>query len=247
MFHSDIQAALAKERRNTMLAEAAAARLARQARQTRRHRRVPGSLEVLRWWRSVSGRLPGRQPRTAADGRRVVLRDGSHVLIRQVQGADAPPLTDGFGRLSAESRRMRFMMAKKELSPAELSHLTDVDHHDYEALGALGHGGTRSVGMARYIRYPGDPQAAEIAVTIVDDWQRRGLGTELVVQLSDRARQEGIHRFTALVAADDVAVAGLLRNVCASLVRRGFDTLEYEIALVSGEEQDRDRGALSPR
>ena len=43
MFYPDIQAALAKERHNTMLAEAADARLARQARETRRHRRVPGS------------------------------------------------------------------------------------------------------------------------------------------------------------------------------------------------------------
>jgi hypothetical protein len=48
MFHPDILAALAKERRNTMLAEAAAARLARPARETRRHRRVPGSPEVRR-------------------------------------------------------------------------------------------------------------------------------------------------------------------------------------------------------
>ena len=48
MFHPDIQAALAKERRNTMLAEAAAAALARQARETRRHRRVPRSAEVRR-------------------------------------------------------------------------------------------------------------------------------------------------------------------------------------------------------
>ncbi len=48
MFHPDIQAALAKERHNTMLAEAAAARLATPARETRRHRRVPGSPEVRR-------------------------------------------------------------------------------------------------------------------------------------------------------------------------------------------------------
>ena len=48
MFHPDILAALARERRNTMLAEAAAARLARRARETRRHRRVPGSPEVRR-------------------------------------------------------------------------------------------------------------------------------------------------------------------------------------------------------
>jgi hypothetical protein len=135
MFHPDIQAALAKERRNTMLAEAAAARLARQA---RRHRRVPGSPEAPRWWRSLPGRLPGRRPRTAADGRQVVLRDGSQVLIRQVRGANAPELTDGFGRLSAESRWMRFVTAKRELPPAELRYLTDADYHDYEALGALG-------------------------------------------------------------------------------------------------------------
>ena len=69
----------------------------------------------------------------------------------------------------------------------------------------------------------------------------------MLARLSDRARQEGIHRFTALVAADNVAAAGLLRNACASLVRRGSNALEYEIALVPSEEQDRGRGALSPR
>ena len=42
-------------------------------------------------------------------------------------------------------------------------------------------------------------------------------------------------RFTALVAAENVAVAGLLRNACASLVGRESDTLEYEISLVPAE------------
>ena len=76
------------------------------------------------------------------------------------------------------------------------------------------------------------PYAADIAITIADDWQRRGLGSELLARLSDRARQEGIRRFTALVAAENVAVAGLLRNACASLVGRDSSTLDYEIALV---------------
>ena len=92
------------------------------------------------------------------------------------------------------------------------------------------------MGIARYIRHAEDPQAADIAVTIVDDWQGRGLGTELLARLSDRARQEGIRRFTALVAADNAAVAGLLRNTCASLVRRESGTLEYEITLTPCEE-----------
>lgn len=54
-----------------------------------------------------------------------------------------------------------------------LRYLTDIDHHDHEALVALDLGG-RGVGVARYIRHPADPQAAEPAVAIVDDWHRRG-------------------------------------------------------------------------
>jgi RimJ/RimL family protein N-acetyltransferase len=131
---------------------------------------------------------------------------------------------------------MRFLGVKKALSAAELRYLTDVDHHDHEALAALDRHGGHGVGIARYVRDPDDPQAAEIAITIVDDWQGRGLGTELLARLSDRARQEGIRRFTALTAADNVAVAALLRNVGARLVRRGRGTVEYEITLTCGPE-----------
>ena len=166
-------------------------------------------------------------------GKRVVLRDGSQVLIRQVQRGDAALLADGFARLSAESRRLRFLTAKPELSAAELRYYTEVDHHDHEALGALDHFDGRGLGTARYLRYAEDPAAAEIAVTVIDDWQRRGLGTELLTQLTDRARQEGIGRFTALVAADNVAVAGLLQNLGTGVrvTGRGYGTVDYEITL----------------
>jgi GNAT superfamily N-acetyltransferase len=171
------------------------------------------------------------EPRSALRGRPVVLRDGSTVLIRPVQSADASLLTDGFARLSARSRQLRFLGPKQGLSPAELRYFTEVDHHDHEALGALDHVDGRGVGIARYVRDADDPQAAEIAVTVIDDWQGRGLGTELVAQLSERARCEGIRRFTALVAADNAATAGLLRNVRAHLVRHEPDALQYEITL----------------
>jgi RimJ/RimL family protein N-acetyltransferase len=95
------------------------------------------------------------------------------------------------------------------------------------------------VGIARYVRDADDPQAAEIAVTIVDDWQGRGLGTELLARLSERARQEGIRRFTALADPGNVAVAALLRNAGARLVGRGQGTVEYEITLAHGPEESR--------
>jgi RimJ/RimL family protein N-acetyltransferase len=184
------------------------------------------------WLRRGWSRLPGHRPRPAVKGRPVALRDGSKVLIRQVHSTDAPLLADGFARLSPQSRRMRFLTGKKELSGAELRYFTDVDHHDHEALGALNHADGRGVGIARYIRHADDPHAAEIAVTIVDDWQGRGLGTELLMRLSGRARCEGIHRFTALVAEDNTAMARLLRNMSAHLVGRSPGTVEYEITLM---------------
>jgi RimJ/RimL family protein N-acetyltransferase len=166
-----------------------------------------------------------------AEGSPTRLRDGSTVLIRQVRGSDAPLLADGFARLSARSRRMRFLGTKTTLSAAELRYFTDVDHYDHEALGALSPADGRGVGVARYIRDPGDPRAAEIAVTIADDWQGRGLGHELVAQLCDRARRAGICRFTATVSADNVAMTGLLWKMGATLAGRGPGTVEYEVAL----------------
>jgi len=103
--------------------------------------------------------------RPATDGTPVTLRDGSTVLIRQVRGTDAPLLADGFARLSARSRQLRFLGPKKMLSAAELRYLTHVDHHDHEAIGALSLAEGRGVGVARYIRDADDPGGAEIAVT----------------------------------------------------------------------------------
>src|SRR5215813_865838 len=188
---------------------------------------------IPRWLRPSGSRLPGHRPRPGVTGRPVKLRDGSKVLIRQVQPADAPLLADGFARLSDNSRRMRFLASKDRLSAAELRYFTDLDHRDHEALGAVDQAGGRGVGVARYIRDAKAPRTAEIAVTIVDEWQGRGLGAELLTRLADRARTEGICRFTALVAEDNRAMAGLLRNMNASLVGRSLGTVEYEITLMS--------------
>jgi GNAT superfamily N-acetyltransferase len=168
-----------------------------------------------------------------APERRVTLRDGSAALLRAVRRSDAPLLADGFARLSVQSRWFRFLTAKPQLTPAELTRFTDIDHHDHEAIGALNVLDGRGVGIARYVRSKEDPQAAEVAVTVVDDWQRRGLGSVLMAHLAVRAVDEGIARFTALVAEDNVAVIGMLRRMWADLELVACEpgTLEYEITL----------------
>ena len=228
MTHPYILQALIHERSSTFLAEAEACRQARQVRPGPR----PTAYGFLPRW-LVDRQRPGRgQP--AATSTQVGLPDGSQVLIRPLRSADAPLLAGGFARLSDRSRRLRFLGRKDHLSEAELRYFTDVDHHDHEALGAVAHASGGGVGIARYIRDRDDPHAAEIAVTIVDDWQGRGLGSELLAQLAERACQEGICRFTALVAAENTAMVRLLRNFGANLVHREGGELEYEIVLACG-------------
>jgi RimJ/RimL family protein N-acetyltransferase len=240
MMNYYVYLALARGRSNALLTEPEAADRAGLARRYRRRAGASGASRSprrrpFRRPRPDRGAWTGRADRPdRAAGGRVVLRDGSKVVIRPVRSADAPLLADGFARLSPESRRLRFLRRKDELSAAELRYFTDLDHHDHEALGALDHTGGRGVGVARYVRDAADPQAAEIAVTIVDEWQGRGLGTELLARLSGRARAEGICRFTALVADDNAAMRALLRNVGAVPVHREPGARGYEIALVPG-------------
>src|SRR5215471_2461506 len=138
-----------------------------------------------------------------------VLRDGSTVMVRPVQSSDASLLADGFARLSERSRRLRFLGEKDNLTVAELRYLTCIDHHNHEALGALSPDG-RGIGVARYIRDSEDPSRAEVAITVIDEWHGRGLGTKLLELLSDRARAEGVDRFTATVASDNMASSRLV-------------------------------------
>jgi RimJ/RimL family protein N-acetyltransferase len=240
MINHHIHAALAHERAGMFLAEAEAARQAKQVRARWRRRPARPQPEP----EGTPAVLEGTQlvpEGTPAVGTPAVLRDGSEVLIRQVRGSDAPLLADGFARLSARSRQHRFLSPKTSLSAAELRFLTEVDHYDHEAIGALSPASGRGVGIARYIRDSGDPTAAEIAVTIVDEWHGRGLGTELLARLSDRARQAGICRFTATIAYGNVAMAGLLQNMGAELAGHGPGTVDYVVALDRAGEYSLDR------
>jgi len=207
MTSHELLAAAAAGRQRDLLAEATTRRLRREARE---HAHRAGATDV-------------------------VLRDGSQVLIRQIGPADTDLLADAFTRLSPRSRRLRFLGPKKALTAAELRYLTHIDHDHHEAIGALHRSDGRGLGVARYIRSTDDPLDAECAVTVVDAWHRRGLGTELLARLADRARRAGIRRFTGLVASDNVAMVNLLLNLRAEvcLVPDEASTVRFAVSLGS--------------
>jgi len=168
--------------------------------------------------------------------------DADALEIRPVRSDDKPDLVDGFAQLGDESRYQRFMSARDLLSDAELRYFTEVDHHDHEALIAIDPRTGRGVGVARFIRSPVEPRIAELAVTVVDEWQGRRVGTRLASELAGRAREEGITVLTALVLAENGAMLALARALGAVQVSRQ-EGGAVEIAI---ELSDQGAAAVTP-
>lgn len=164
---------------------------------------------------------------TPSRRRTTTLRDGARVALRPIASGDKPLLAAVFERLSEESRYRRFFTTKQNLSAAELDYFVDVDHSDHEAIVAIDPSSGECLGVARFIRALADAESAEVAVTVADDWQGRGLGRALLNRLTYRARQEGVRRFTALVQGDNLASLGLLSG--AGKTQRRSDTGVVEL------------------
>ena len=163
-------------------------------------------------------------------GAPVRLRDGTVIRVRQGQPSDRPLLIRGFERLGPESRYLRFLAPMSELNPEQLDYLTQIDHHDHEAVIAIDDRSGEGVGVARYVRNRQRPDIAEVAVTVIDDWQGRGVGTLLLGLISARAREEGIHRFTALMLATNTRMIDVLRSLApVRVLDREAGTIEVEL------------------
>jgi GNAT superfamily N-acetyltransferase len=165
-------------------------------------------------------------------GAPVALRDGSHVRVRQGHRSDKELLQRGFQRLSPESRYRRFLAPTPELTEAMVRYLIEIDHHDHEAIIALDGETGEGAGVVRYFRLTERRDAAEFAVTVIDDWQRRGLGTLLLEVISARAREESITTFTALMLACNQEMMGLLNSLGpVRIVDQDSGTVEIEMPI----------------
>jgi GNAT superfamily N-acetyltransferase len=165
-------------------------------------------------------------------GLAVAMRDGSRVVVRPVHPGDRALLLAGFERLGPESRYRRFLAAMTRLTGDFVTYLTDVDHHDHEALAAIDPETGDGVGVARFVRCRDRPDTAEAAVTVIDDWQGRGVGTALLDLLAERARAEGVVRFTALLLAENRRMLNLLEALGpVHVVDRQSGTVEIEAEL----------------
>jgi GNAT superfamily N-acetyltransferase len=159
------------------------------------------------------------------------LEDGRAVTVRQLERRDRAEIEAAVGRLSPRSRYLRFASAKPRLSERDLDHLVDVDHHSREALVALDPVTGDGIAVVRYVELSDEPGAVEIAATVADEWQGRGLGGALLARLTERARDEGHRTLRASTLAENRRSVAMLRRA-GFKSRPGSGVLrEYELRL----------------
>ncbi|HBP18269.1 MAG TPA: N-acetyltransferase [Planctomycetes bacterium] len=150
------------------------------------------------------------------------LRDEGRVEVRPIRPEDKERLQAGLRLLSPRSRYLRFLSDPNELSPKELRYLTEVDQVDHLAWIALDPDRPEDpgLGVARCVRLADEPDVAEVAVTVVDAHQGRGLGTLLLGILGMAAAEQGIRAFRGFVLASNSDMLEILEQVGAQVGER---------------------------
>ncbi|MGI9542198.1 MAG: GNAT family N-acetyltransferase [Cyclobacteriaceae bacterium] len=157
---------------------------------------------------------------------------GESLFIRPIKPEDKCLFAEAFTHLSKRSIHLRFFGAKAELSTNELIYLSELDFVNHVGLlaGLDEQGERHYVGVARYVKLTGSnlPDAAEIALTVLDDYQGKGIGTCLLKHLIKIARSQHIMSFHAEVLSENAPMLELLGETGLPMKR----TISKGIALV---------------
>jgi RimJ/RimL family protein N-acetyltransferase len=140
------------------------------------------------------------------------LRDGSMVHLRPIRGDDNQRLQDLHAHLSEVSIIHRFFGYYPVLSEEQATKFTHLDASDEMAFVVTipDESYERIIGVGRYARV--GPQCAEIAFTVADAWQGRGMATALLYRLARYARGHGFTRFVAYVMPDNLPMLTVFKH-----------------------------------
>ena len=158
----------------------------------------------------------------------VILRDGGTLRLRSPRSEDADALLGFFNALSERSFYLRFH-GSPTVRESLVEPFLEPDWVDRGALvGTLAGGdGEHIVALASYARLR-DPTRAEVAFTVADDQQGRGIGTRMLEQLAERAAAAGIERFVADVMGENAAMMQVFEDAGFG-VSRALDRGTFEV------------------
>lgn len=157
------------------------------------------------------------------------------LIVKPIDPSDSNCLLSGFYQLSPRSRYFRFMRPVKRLSDQELNYFTHVDHINHEAMaaGLIKNDQLTGIGIARYVRLVDNPLKAEVAVTVVDQYQHFGVGTLLMECLAERAHINGITHFNGYFLSNNQPAEKWLRKLGARISWEGGPVLKAELDIIN--------------
>lgn len=180
--------------------------------------------------------LPNTAPKHLLNfPKEVLFRDGAIRQIRALRQNDRGGLKALLARCSPETLRFRFLHAIKSLSEGEFDYLMAVDGARHVALLVIENAALeeRIVAVGRYKASVENPELAEVSFLVEDERQRRGIGTVLLQELAELARQHGIRRFSADVLSDNRLMLDVFRHAGYALsgsTSYGVTHLEFPIS-----------------
>jgi RimJ/RimL family protein N-acetyltransferase len=142
------------------------------------------------------------------------LKDGTAVTIRAIRPEDSNSFLEAFKGMDKDSVYRRFFSPKKELSPAELEQLTDVDFSKVVALVVTRQSPKSEllIGGGRYAMEEPGATEAEIAFMTSGDYRGLGIASLILKHLQHIAQDAGVQRFEAEVLADNQPMLGVFRR-----------------------------------
>jgi RimJ/RimL family protein N-acetyltransferase len=148
------------------------------------------------------------------------LRNGQQIEIRALKPGDRQALLAAADRTSDRSLYRRFFGVRREFTEEEVASFVNVDFVDEVALVAVVHdgGGELIAGGGRYIVVR--PGTAELAFTVVDEYQGQGIASALLRHLVTLARAAGLHELIAEVLPDNGAMLQVFERSGLELKRQ---------------------------
>ncbi|UCH13318.1 MAG: GNAT family N-acetyltransferase [Bacteroidales bacterium] len=145
---------------------------------------------------------------------KTTLKNGITVLIRFLRQTDRVYIEKGYKELSYKSQYFRFISPPDSLSDKDLKYLTEIDNDNHVAMIAfvLEKQLKHPVGVARYIKLIDNPCSAEFAITVLDSYQNKGLGTIFFNLLIDHARRNNINNLTGYILSENLPMLKIVKH-----------------------------------
>jgi GNAT superfamily N-acetyltransferase len=145
--------------------------------------------------------------------REFFLDDRRTVRVRPLRPTDRATYARAVVDLSPRSRYLRFFAPIAKPSERLLDQMTQVDGDRHVAYVALTPDEVQAVGVVRYVRAAEDALSGEVAIAVADDWQRHGLGVQLLGHTIEHARLAGLGSLAATTLRENSAGARLMEAV----------------------------------